>query len=333
MSREGAHYCDMYIGHSFQKCFWDIALSKRSKVVLSENKETVENSVSQDKLCVLKRKLKKMFHVGLKESLKIICDKISIKKEELFDEYICRKYPPYYNIWTTEAETEFKSSGIKKYVSKEKDIFIHNQDYDKFLICQKNSAENIEVLEEKKYIVFVDQGGATHPDVKMNIYGERYISELNHLFSMVERQYGLPVIVALHPKANYKGDEFGNRKMIRGKTDILIKNCQLALIHYSTAMSWIVLWKKPFIIITNNNLQNYQYCHEILELWSLYFNKPLLNISELGCDEKIKEYCVTYDNRYDEYKELIIKNEGTTQRLYSDVIIEMIEKIFADTET
>lgn len=336
--KSGAVYFDMYMDHVLHKYYWDISLCKRSKLAQKNFVWDSENNrvfVKEKKYIRIKRKIDKVFGIGIYRSIQVVIDRLSARAVMLYDDYICKCYPPRYNLFPTEAETEFKSRGIKKYVGKDKDIFFHSKDYDMYLSCDDNFSDELEILNGKDYIVYIDQGGNTHPDIKSDYYGKGYNSELNHLFDILEQQYNIPVVIAVHPKANYKGGEFGNRTAVKSHTDILIKNSKLALIEMSTSLNWIILWRKPFIIVTSDSYRNKDIeAKTINELWSKYFNQSILNMSELIDNINLEEYCITYDSRqkeYEEYQELLIKNSGTPQVLSYEIILDMAEKVFKNS--
>ncbi|MEY8521438.1 hypothetical protein AALA90_00225 [Lachnospiraceae bacterium 38-10] len=335
ITKNNGVYFDMYMDHVLHKYYWDTSLHKRSKLHLknivwdNKNSSKIEKENGYNEI---KKKIGKAFDIGFRESFHIIIEKLRTKMVMIFDSYICKNYPPQYNLFPTEAETEFKSSGVKKYIGKDKDIFFHSKDYDMYLLCADKFCDELEILNGKDYIVYIDQGGNTHPDIKNDYFGKEYISELNHMFDLIEQQYKIPVVIAVHPKANYQGREFGDRMAFKSYTDILIKNSKLVLIEMSTSLNWIILWRKPFVIITSDSYRHKDIeAKTINELWSAYFNRPILNMSKLTGNIKIDDYCVTYESRceaYEEYQELLIKNSGTPQMLSYEIILDLVEKIY-----
>ena len=62
----------------------------------------------------------------------------------------------------------------------------------------------------------------------------------------------MKIIVASHPKLDFKNKEYGNFEHVKGKTMELVKDCSLCLTFNSTAISYAVLFKKPIIFLSNN---------------------------------------------------------------------------------
>jgi len=139
-------------------------------------------------------------------------------------------------------------------------IWCHTLDYDLYL-------DNIKVgfkkkLKSEKYVVFIDGYVPFHPDyffrnVKPPTTPEIYYSILCNFFAYVEEKTGLKVIIAAHPRSKYEEhpDYFGNREIIRGETRDLIRGCEFVLTHYSTSLNFAILYKKPVIFITTNDLE------------------------------------------------------------------------------
>ena len=132
---------------------------------------------------------------------------------------------------------------------------IHTLDYDEFL------NERVEQCIDKKYIVFIDQNLPFHTD---RIYSSQpavvtpqvYYEELNEFFGYLEHEHKASVVIASHPRADLiKAKEFFlGREVIIQKTAVLIKNSLFAIIHYSNAVNYCVLYEKPFILITTDEL-------------------------------------------------------------------------------
>lgn len=112
-----------------------------------------------------------------------------------------------------------------------------------------------------RHIVFIDQSLANHADFALlglpqPVSMEKYYRALCELFSHWENSLGLPVVIAAHPKGSYPkhSDFFGGRKILHGKTSVLIAQSLFAATHYSTAVNLAVLCNKPIIILTSDEL-------------------------------------------------------------------------------
>lgn len=109
------------------------------------------------------------------------------------------------------------------------------------------------------YIVFSDVFFPLHPDikyfhgVKKEMDARHYQNIMTEYFDYLENKYKMPVIIAAHPKATYKGNEFGNRKIIKYKTCDLIRNCKFVTMHFCNSTSFAVLADKPIAYVFTND--------------------------------------------------------------------------------
>ena len=96
--------------------------------------------------------------------------------------------------------------------------------------------------EHKNFIVFLDQYIPFHNDNILNgqkqIDSDKYYSSLNKYFSFLEKEYGIPVIIAAHPAAiKYTiHNPYEGREILFNKSSELVHDCQFVLAHFTTAM-------------------------------------------------------------------------------------------------
>ena len=139
------------------------------------------------------------------------------------------------------------------------------------ILVQKllHRVDNIKLV--TKSAVFIDQNRPYSPDQielksKNKIDADTYFHNLCRLFDRVESELGLQVIIAVHPRAAYRNDSsrFNGRKMIVGETARLIGESKLVIGHQSTAIGFAVMFKKPVLIVTSEQLYN-------LQVWQKYY--------------------------------------------------------------
>jgi len=156
----------------------------------------------------------------------------------------------------------------------------HCLDYDLALKSKSNKK-----LVDGKYVVFLDQNLLHHTDfirekVKLNIQKDKYYEQLNTLFEKIENQFGFRVVIAAHPRANI--DEyhvlFKNRDIIHGNTVTLVRDCQFCITHYSTAVNFAVIYNKPILFVTSNQLTT-QDIDKYIQLFSNILNQIKINLS------------------------------------------------------
>jgi hypothetical protein len=110
------------------------------------------------------------------------------------------------------------------------------------------------------YAVFLDQVMIDHPELKLmkmssEVDPERYHPALERCFLAVEEQTGLDVIVAPHPKATPQTkDRFGHR-VVNMPIASLVRGSSLVLCHYTTAVSFPVIFRKPVLFLTSDKME------------------------------------------------------------------------------
>jgi hypothetical protein len=108
------------------------------------------------------------------------------------------------------------------------------------------------------YAVFLDQAVDCHPDFYLNGFQppvtSQYKSDMCDFFSALQAKFGFDVVIATHPKSP-DDRKFGEYRMIKGQTDWLIKNADLVIGHFSTAIGLAVIMNKPICIVQTSELE------------------------------------------------------------------------------
>lgn len=214
----------------------------------------------------------------------------------------------------SKIESNFFIIGSEADKLRAKNNFIHNKssiffeynslDFNLFSNYNKNSKNNKYL--NKSFAVFLDEFNPYHPDNKLNGYTfckKKYYSELNLLFSRIEKKFNLNVYIAAHPRSNYKiiGNPYSNRLIFKNKTDYLIRQSKFVIAHASTALNFAVLNKKPVLLVKSKN-----YPHRYNKSISVFAKE--LNCETVFIDDKIREYKLSIDkNSYDMYVKKFIK--------------------------
>lgn len=163
-----------------------------------------------------------------------------------------------------------------------------------------------------QHIVFLDEYEPFHPDFKIfkckPLSPFPYYHELNSTFLRFEEKFQIPVVVAAHPRSEYEKHPkyFEERRVVRGQTVDLIRNAKLVLAHTSTAIQMAILYKKPIILLTSNEMnQTYkknifpaytsrELCLPIINMSNGSFVIPNIDtISDKGYEEYICNYVKT----------------------------------------
>tara|TARA_S200000501_G_C20673014_1_gene677184 strand:- start:330 stop:926 length:597 start_codon:yes stop_codon:yes gene_type:complete len=137
---------------------------------------------------------------------------------------------------------------------------------------------------ERKYAVFLDQSAPDHPDYEFHdieppVSRENYYPAMLRFFEDMEKICELEIIIAGHPKSQVGKEVWGDRSFIKGDTPKLVKNSCIVIAHYTTAIGFAVLSKKPVLQITSN-----EYIESIRKDRLKGF-KEILNLRTVNIDE------------------------------------------------
>ena len=139
----------------------------------------------------------------------------------------------------------------------------------------------------KNYAVFLDENLIDHRDYKL-LNNERFVSELyfkeiNSFFKTFEKKFKTKIVIALHPRTtNISTNKryFNNRKCFVNKSHELVSNCKYVFLHPSTtALNLPVIYKKPAIFLTSNELLKRLEFRARIERRKIIFNQPFINLS------------------------------------------------------
>jgi hypothetical protein len=182
-----------------------------------------------------------------------------------------------------------------------KDIQIRSHAFD-YNIYLRNTSN-------KKYldkIVFIDQDWPSPFELNIRkgrefVTFEGYWKSLNIFFDYLENKFKKEVVVARHPRAK-KNTKISDRKIITNFTDQLIKYSYINISHSSNAIQFVLLYKKPLIIISTNELEQNQGTVAYTEMFSLAkaLDKKILNIDRFSSADLLKAMKVNNKiyNRY-----------------------------------
>jgi hypothetical protein len=195
---------------------------------------------------------------------------------------------------------------------------IHSANYDLYLKGEKYPHPSF--LPKNGYTVFLDQYLPHHPDLmipdmKIGIDPDKYYSSLIKYFDNYELDTGSRVLIAAHPKSQYSDNDirFGGRKVVRGfHSAQIIKFSDVVIAHYSTAIELAILYRKPIIFVTTNDLKS-TLIGQHIEGFSNYFNCDTINMSHSNIDCDIPE---VKSNLYQKYIDNYIKKPGTTETFF-----------------
>ena len=245
-------------------------------------------------------------------------------------------YPSKYNFITT----KLANAGFPNWVelgNKVKNIMIHAEAYDEYLDAESHADEYIKIKEQfnipDKYIVFIDDFEVGHSDFKK--LGEKlpvtnpteYLKTLDKFFIILETKFDMPVVVAEHPKAEYEDGDLGNRKLIKGYTNFLIKNSSFVIIGASTCIAMMVQCKKDYIGYYSSeffeNVPRLRLTYKLIQEMLGVKYIDIRNKEQLGnIDSYINTYddnvCAKYISKY------VVDKEGIYKKHFYEVVADMM---------
>lgn len=135
------------------------------------------------------------------------------------------------------------------------------------------------------YAVFLDQMLTYHPDFQLNgitnpLRAEDYFAGMERCFQRVERDFGLEVVIAPHPKATQDSLQKLGRTVSAEQTSALVEGSKLVLCHYTTAVAYAVMFRKPVLFLTSDSMLK-----SVVDVWiaqiSSWLGNRRLNIDRL----------------------------------------------------
>lgn len=207
-------------------------------------------------------------------------------------------------------------------------LWAHTLDYDLFLHEREKP-----IKMDTAMGVFLDEYVPFHPDyVHSGILPPsgplEYYPSLCRFFDFLESQHAVRVVIAAHPRSRYEDYPgcFGTRQVLRGKTVELVRKAGFVIAHSSTALSFAVLFQKPVIFITTNQLEKSKVDSRYISVTARWLNKSPINIdTPLTFDWK-SELHVDRD-AYARYSRAYIKRPGSSERLSWEIVGDFLKTL------
>ncbi len=211
---------------------------------------------------------------------------------------------------------------------------VNSINYDRYIEATKSPDLDV----PRPYVVFLDIFHAFQADLTFlkvpSVEPERYYSSLNRFFDLVERKYGIAVVIAAHPKAHYSPERFNGRAIYYGQTPSLVKNCEFVISHHSTSIGFAVLARKPAIFVYTQqmlDLYRHQQVSDITEM-ATYLASPAYNADLIGSPEQI-ELPEVNASRYDAYKYEFLTTPESEHMAAQDVFYKKVKSLLAADAT
>ena len=114
---------------------------------------------------------------------------------------------------------------------------------------------------EGEYALFVDQFFCHHTDFKTHhivhhFKAEQYYPQVNKFLKQFSEYHHLPIVVAGHPRRLGEYTDDFDFPIILNKTADLVRHAKVVLVHFSTAISFSVIFNKPMCFLDAKMFDN-----------------------------------------------------------------------------
>lgn len=182
-------------------------------------------------------------------------------------------------------------------------IAINSVDYDEHT---RTLAADKPVV-EGAYAVFLDINLPYQSDLSLvglrAVQASAYYKSLNRFFATLEREFAVRVVIALHPKAAYGSEKFEGREAYRGVTAALVRDARFVVSHTSTAMSYAVLFEKPLLFVSTDEMERLYKDNVMREMqnYARYLDASIVNADRVDGAGSIRLQPVNRE-RYARYR-------------------------------
>ncbi len=187
-------------------------------------------------------------------------------------------------------------------------IEAHSMDYDVYLNTKNNLNFN-----QNEYAVFIDENMVDHIDffllnLKPPATAENYYETLRKFLKNFEIYSKLKVKIAFHPKSQKKiPNPLKDFEYTFGNTAEFVMNSKIVLAHSSTSISFAVLYKKPVIFLTSDEIKK-SWQQSRIKKFSETLNGQLANMDdEIEKSLKIEKLFEIDDKKYSNYLDQYLK--------------------------
>ncbi|WP_075603311.1 hypothetical protein [Saccharicrinis aurantiacus] len=188
---------------------------------------------------------------------------------------------------------------------------------------------------DEPYAVFVDQYFCHHIDFKSHqilhsFTAKEYYTLLNKFLHKFSDESGLKVVIACHPRrCNYQLNDFDKRfELFFNLTPKLIKDSDFVLQHFSTAISFTVIFNKPFLLLDSKMFADGTIGKKISG-FARYFNKETVSMDDY--ESYSHEDSVVDSDIYNNYINTYLKHpKASTSLSFSNIIINITKSLKDD---
>ena len=219
----------------------------------------------------------------------------------------------------------------KQLISKETNIIKANSfDYSralKFTKILKRSTNDF------KYALFLEAPGPLHLGDDLIFGGEnegftkeKWFPSLTKYFDKIENILGLKVIIAPHPKVKHEKypPYYGGREISEFSLAESALNSELVITHHSSGLSFGVIYNKPIMLVTSDELiKNARFTRQQNNL-SKELGSEIINIDREISEDNLKKTLIIDKTKYKEYFLNYCSSREDKKRNYQ-IILDIIK--------
>jgi hypothetical protein len=208
----------------------------------------------------------------------------------------------------------------------------HNLDYDIYI-----EIAGITGVSAGDYAVFIDQDYCFHPEYAYQnssnmVTPEKYFAAVCKGLNKISTELSVGLKIAAHPRAAYRhraSDYFQGIPIEYGKTAEMVKNCKVVVCHDSTAIQFAVLFAKPVIFVTTDQLNGQffdaAFKSESIARFAAELGKSVINLDRnLDAVDWARELDID-SRKYASYKNKFIKMHGSPEIPFWEIVINYVE--------
>ncbi|MDB4877476.1 MAG: hypothetical protein JWM41_3922 [Gemmatimonadetes bacterium] len=213
-------------------------------------------------------------------------------------------------------------------VGSDKVISAHNFDYDIFL--KHTGAAPTPAATQ--HAVFLDQDLCFHFDfvsdqVPSYVTPQQYFPAISKGLRTIAGALDTTAVIAAHPRASYRDREtdfFDGIPIQYGKTVDLIRDACVVIGHSSAAIQFAVLFRKPVVFVTTNELAA-SIGGEYIATFAAALGKSVINLErDVERTNWHSELTIDY-SRYADYRNEYVKLDGTPELPLWDIVASRLE--------
>ncbi|WMN06811.1 hypothetical protein QYS48_33815 [Marivirga arenosa] len=206
-------------------------------------------------------------------------------------------------------------------------VIQHSEDYNEYIRLIETERP---IDFPKNYVVFLDQMICHQPAVLASlgenfIDKEKYKRKLIGTLSEIQEILQLPILIAAHPESEKYPEYLASFpfKVIKSRSAELVKFSKLVVTHYSTAINFAVIYKKPILLLDFHEFNNHKLVKKAINNFQY-----TLDITKVFIDEKINKNDIKLSVNEDCYKHYFkknIKEEDTIEELTYPYLLKLLE--------